>query len=74
MTKNGRKLLRNLKGEIALKDGTKNLSGIDLDRMQNNPSKSANDIGSQLPYHLQYIRDGKPIVKPEVKDESERNV
>lgn len=66
--------MRNLKGEIALKDGTKNLSGIDLDMMQNNPSKSANDIGSHLPYHLQYIRDGKPIVKPEVKDESERNV
>lgn len=56
--------MRNLKGEIALKDGTKNLSGIDLDRMQNNPSKSANDIGSRLPYHLQYIRDGKPNIKP----------
>lgn len=57
-----------------MKDGTKNLSSIDLDRMQNNPSEKANDIGSRVPYHLQYIRDGKPIVKPEVKDESKRDV
>lgn len=61
--------MRNLKGETVLKDGTKNLSGIDLHRMQNNPSETANDIGSRLPYHLQYIRDGKVNVKPEVKDE-----
>ena len=57
-----------------MKDGTKNLSGIDLDSMQNNPSEKANEIGSRLPYHLQYVRDGKANVKPEVKDESERNV
>lgn len=57
-----------------MKDGTKNLSGIDLDRMQNNPCQKANEIGRRVPYYLQYIRDGKPIVKPEVKDESERNV
>lgn len=57
-----------------MKDGTKNLSGIDLDRMQNNPNEAANDIGSRLPYHLQYLRDGKVNVKPEVKNESDRTV
>ena len=51
-----------------MKDGTKNLSEIDLDSMQNNPNERANDIGSHVPYHLQYIRDGKPVVKPEDKD------
>lgn len=57
-----------------MKDGTKNLSSMDLDKMQQNPSKRAMDIGSRLPYHLQYIRDGKVNVKPEVKNESERDV
>lgn len=52
-----------------MKDGTKNLSSIDLDKMQNHSNQTANDIGSRLPYYLQYIRDGKVNVKPEVKDE-----
>lgn len=52
-----------------MKDGTKNLSEIDLDSMQNNPNARANEIGSHVPYHLQYIRDGKPVVKPEGDNE-----
>lgn len=57
-----------------MKDGNKNLSSMDLDKMQQNPSKRVMDIGSRLPYHLQYIRDGKVNVKPEVKYEHESNV
>lgn len=57
-----------------MKNGTKNLSIMDLDKMQNHPDERANDIGSRLPYHLQYLRDGKVNVKPEVKNESDRTV
>lgn len=52
-----------------MKDGTKNLSLMNLDKMENYPNERANDIGSRLPYHLQYVRDEKVNVKPEeVKD------
>lgn len=57
-----------------MKDGTQNFYPGDLHYMEEHPDERVNEIGSCLPYHLQYIRDGKPIVKPEVKDESERNV
>jgi hypothetical protein len=57
-----------------MRDGTKNLTVIDLDRMQNFPCHKANEIGKRVPYYLQYIRDGKVNVKPEVKNESERDV
>lgn len=55
-------------------DGTQNFYNCSLNYMQNHQNEDANKVGSRIPYHLQYIRDGKPIVKPEVKDESERNV
>lgn len=57
-----------------MRDGTKNLSGMDLDRMQNYPNQKANAIGRKLPYHLQYAKEGKPGIKPGVKDEQQRNV
>jgi hypothetical protein len=57
-----------------MKDGTKNLSGMDLDRMQNYPNQRANAIGRKVPYYLRYAREGKPIIKPGVKYESEGNV
>jgi hypothetical protein len=50
-----------------MKNGTKNLSNIDLDRMQNNPCEKANEIGNRTPYHLRYIREGKINIKPEEK-------
>lgn len=49
-------------------DGTQNFYPGDLQYMQEHPDERANEIGSCLPYHLQYIRDGKPVVKPEGKD------
>jgi hypothetical protein len=57
-----------------MKDGTKNYSDRDLHCMQTSPSEKSMHTGSRLPYHLQYIRDGKVNVKPEVKNESERDV
>ena len=55
-------------------DGTKNYTDRDLYCMQTSPSEKSMHTGSRLPYHLQYIRDGKVNVKPEVKDESERTL
>ena len=46
-------------------EGKKNYTDADLDYLQNNPSQQADDIGSRMPYHLQYVRDGKVNVKPE---------
>lgn len=52
-------------------DGTQNFYPSELHNMEFQPNEKANDIGSRLPYHLQYVRDGKVNVKPEeVKDES----
>lgn len=51
-------------------NGTQNLSASELHNMERHPNSRANEIGRRLPYHLQYIRDGKPNIKPEeVKDE-----
>lgn len=55
-----------------MKDGTKNYSDRDLYCMQNSPSCQSTVTGRRLPYHLQYVRDGKVNIKPEVKDEPER--
>lgn len=40
----------------------------ELINMQENHSESADIIGRRVPYHLQYLRDGKPNVKPEEYD------
>ena len=40
----------------------------ELSNMQENHSESADIIGRRVPYHLQYLRDGKPNVRPEVHD------
>lgn len=39
--------------------GTKNLSGIDLDKMQISPSQYATETGKRKPYHLQYVANCK---------------
>ena len=54
-------------GVQSMNDGTKNLSSIDLDIMENYPSEKANKIGGRLPCHLQYLRENKINIKPEVK-------
>ena len=40
----------------------------ELSKKQENHSESADIIGRRVPYHLQYMRDGKPNVKPEEYD------
>ena len=40
----------------------------ELINMQENHSESADVIGRRVPYHLQYLRDGKPNVKQEEYD------
>lgn len=40
----------------------------ELSNMQDNHSESADIIGRRVPYHLQYLRDGKVNVKPEEKE------
>lgn len=52
-------------------EGTKHYSDTDLQYIEEYPNERANDIGSRLPYHLQYLRDGKVNVKPE---EGEKDV
>lgn len=43
---------------------TRSISSIDADEMVRFPNKNANEIGRRAPYYLQYIRDGKPHIKP----------
>lgn len=38
----------------------------DLAWMAEHPNNKAKEIGSRTPYHLQYVRDGKANIKPEV--------
>lgn len=40
----------------------------ELIHMQESHSASADVIGRRVPYHLQYLRDGKVNVKPEKKE------
>lgn len=47
-----------------------NFNERDLNYMAEHPNAKANDIGGRLPYHLQYIRSGKPVVKPEGENEN----
>jgi hypothetical protein len=57
-----------------MKVGTMNLTAGDLHNMEIHQDTKSIERGKRVPYHLQYIRDGKVNVKSEVKDESERNV
>ncbi len=50
-----------------MKNGTQNFYESDLHTMEVNPNVRAKEIGNRLPYHLQYVKDGKINVKPEVK-------
>lgn len=52
-----------------MNDGTQNFYPGDLHYMEKHPDEKANEIGSHVPYRLQYIRDGKPVVKPEGENE-----
>ena len=47
---------------------THSFTQSDFDQMLSDPSESANEIGRRVPYHLQYLRDGKVNVKPEEKE------
>ena len=44
----------------------------ELINMQESHSASADVIGRRVPYHLQYLRDGKVNVKPEEKKDAQK--
>ena len=44
--------------------GTQNFTNSKLQKMQDKPCINAIRIGRTLPYHLQYVKEGKPNVKP----------
>lgn len=48
-----------------MKNGTKSFYEAELHDMETNASQKGTEIGKSVPYHLQYIRDGKVNVKPE---------
>ena len=47
-----------------MKKITQNFYDSELKAMEENPSKKANEIGKRTPYFLQYLREGKPNIKP----------
>ena len=47
-----------------MKKITQNFYDNELKAMAENPSKKANEIGKRPPYYLQYLREGKPNIKP----------
>ena len=47
-----------------MKLGTQNFSASDIHYMANHPSEKANGIGKTEPYHLKYLKEGKPNIKP----------
>ena len=47
-----------------MKKTTQNFYDNELKAMAENPSKKANEIGKRPPYYLQYLREGKPNIKP----------
>lgn len=51
---------------------THNFTQSDFDQMLSDPSESANEIGKRVPYHLQYLRDGKVNFKPEEKKDAQK--
>jgi hypothetical protein len=51
-----------------MKNGTKSFSLMDLDIMQDGFAPKAHKAWRRIPYHLQYVRDGKINNKPEEKD------
>ena len=46
---------------------TLNFDRRTIDYMTEHPAERANMIGRELPYHLQYVRDGKPVIEPKEK-------
>ena len=44
---------------------TQNFCVTELDYMENHPNRRAIAKGRRVPYHLQYLRDGKINIKPE---------
>ena len=47
-----------------MKEGTYNFRNGELFNMVEHPNERANEIGRIPVYHLQYIKDGKPNIKP----------
>lgn len=54
-------------------DGTQNFYSSALEEMIKHQSNMAKVIGRRVPYHLQYVRDGKPNIKPK-EDENEKTI
>lgn len=50
-----------------MKNGTRSFSAIDMDWVESHPSEQGMDAWNRLPYHLQYLKDGKVNIKPEDK-------
>lgn len=62
------------------KGDTLNFNRMTIDYMAEHPNEKANEIGKEVPYHLRYKKDGKPVVEPgkenvykENNDENQRN-
>ena len=46
---------------------TMNFDRRTIDYMAEHPTEKAVMASKEIPYHLRYIRDGKPVVEPEKK-------
>lgn len=47
-----------------MRSGTQNFYSSELSNMEKHPAEKAKETGRRPPYHLQYIREGKPNIKP----------
>ena len=52
-----------------IKGDTQNFRTTELDYMENHPNRRAIAKGRKVPYHLQYVRDGKVNIKPQEGDQ-----
>ena len=52
-----------------IKGDTQNFRTTELDYMENHPNRRAITKGRKVPYHLQYVRDGKVNIKPQEGDQ-----
>ena len=46
------------------KDGTYNFYDCELREMEEHPSEKVKNMAGQVPFHLQYLREGNPDIKP----------
>ena len=47
-----------------MKGGTQNFYSGELWEMENKVSERTKEMAKKVPYHLQYVREGKPMIKP----------